>query len=57
MLTSFINENGWKMGSIMNTIRLYLTGTSCGLGIADLIYFMGKEEAVKRIEKGITKTF
>jgi glutamyl-tRNA synthetase len=57
MLTSFISENGWKMGSIMNTIRLYLTGTSCGLGIADLIYFMGKEEAVKRIEEGITKTF
>jgi len=57
MLTGFINENGWKMGSIMNTMRLFFTGTTRGLGIADLIYFMGKEEAVKRIEKGITNTF
>ncbi len=57
MLTGFINENGWKMGSIMNTMRLFFTGTTRGLGIADLIYFMGKEEAVKRIKKGITDTF
>lgn len=57
MLTVFINENGWKMGSIMNTMRLYFTGTTRGLGIADLIYFIGKKEALKRIEKGITNTF
>ena len=57
MLTGFINKNGWKMGNIMNTMRLFFTGTTRGLGIADLIYFMGKEEAVKRIKKGITDTF
>lgn len=57
ILTSFINENGWKMGSIMNTMRLFFTGTTRGLGIADLIYFIGKQEAVRRMENGITKTF
>lgn len=57
ILTGFITENGWKMGNVMNTLRLFFTGNTKGLGISDIIYFIGKDEAVVRIQNGITKNF
>lgn len=52
-LTGYIKENGWKMGQIMNTLRLFFVGEAKGLGIADIIFFIGKEEALRRIKAGI----
>jgi len=40
------------MGAVMNTLRLFFVGQAKGLGIADIIYFVGKEEALRRIEAG-----
>ena len=51
-LTGYIKENEWKMGSVMNTLRLFFVGQAKGLGIADIIYFVGKEEALSRITAG-----
>ena len=45
-----IKENGWPMGKIMNCIRLALVGASSGLGIADIVSLIGKEEFCRRIE-------
>ena len=52
-LTGYIKENEWKMGAIMNTLRLFFVGEAKGLGIADIIYFIGKEEALARIERAL----
>lgn len=51
-LTGYIRGNEWKMGAVMNTLRLFFVGQAKGLGIADIIYFVGKEEALKRITAG-----
>lgn len=57
LLTGRIKEKGWKMGQVMNTLRLYFTGNTKGLGIADIIYFIKKAECVSRIEKGLKATY
>ncbi|MEG0517468.1 MAG: glutamate--tRNA ligase [Bacteroidales bacterium] len=49
-LTGYIKENGWKMGTVMNTLRLFFVGEAKGLGIAEIIYFIGKPEALRRIK-------
>lgn len=56
-LTGFIQEQGWKMGAIMNTLRLFFVGEAKGLGIADIIFYIGKTETIARINKGIEKLF
>ncbi len=52
-LTGYIKENEWKMGAIMNSLRLFFVGEAKGLGIADIIYFLGKEETLSRIKKAL----
>ena len=54
-LTGYIKENEWKMGAVMNTLRLFFVGEAKGLGIADIIYFIGKEEALARISRALQK--
>lgn len=49
-LESFINANGWPMGKVMNCLRLALSGASSGLGIADILSFIGRDEFIARIE-------
>jgi hypothetical protein len=38
------------MGKVMNCLRLALVGASSGLGIADIVTLIGKEEFAQRIE-------
>ncbi len=52
-LTAYIKSNEWKMGTVMNTLRLFFVGEAKGLGIADIIYFTGKREALRRIDKAL----
>ena len=52
-LEEFIRSNEWPMGKVMNCIRLALTGSGSGLGIADVVILIGKEEFKNRIEKAI----
>ena len=37
------------MGKVMNCIRLALTGASSGLGIADILSFIGSREFASRM--------
>ena len=48
-----IRENGWPMGKVMNTLRLFLVGRSVGPGVADMMAILGKDEVLRRIDKGI----
>ena len=45
----YIREQGWPMGKVMNCIRLALTGASSGLGIADILSFIGSREFASRM--------
>lgn len=49
-LEDFIREQGWPMGKVMNCIRLAITGAASGLGIADILSFIGKEEFKTRMD-------
>ena len=50
-MEEFIRGREWPMGKVMNCIRLALTGSSSGLGIADIIRFTGRDEALRRFNK------
>ena len=48
-LEEYIRSNEWPMGKVMNCLRLALVGASSGLGIADIVTLIGKDEFAKRI--------
>lgn len=48
-LEEYIREQGLPIGKIMNCIRLALSGASSGLGIADIMSFIGKEKTLERM--------
>ena len=48
-LEEYIRSNGWPMGKVMNCLRLALVGASSGLGIADIVTIIGKDEVATRI--------
>ena len=39
----------YPMGKVMNSLRLALTGAASGLGIADIIHFIGRKEFARRM--------
>jgi glutamyl-tRNA synthetase len=47
---SWIQERGYGMGQVMNTLRLALVGAGKGPGMYDVTSFIGKEECLKRID-------
>ncbi len=49
-LEDYIRSHEMPMGKVMNCIRLALTGASSGLGIADIIKFIGKDKALERMD-------
>ena len=52
-LEEYIRSNEWPMGKVMNCIRLALTGSGSGLGIADVVVLIGKEEFRARIDRAV----
>jgi glutamyl-tRNA synthetase len=46
-----IQENNMNTGKVFNLIRIALTGTNQGIGIAEIIELLGKENTLGRIEK------
>jgi glutamyl-tRNA synthetase len=50
---STIAENEWGMGAIMNAWRLLLVGAARGPGLFDLAAFLGRNEVLLRMERGI----
>lgn len=48
-LEEYIRAAGLPIGKLMNCIRLALTGASSGLGIVDIMSFIGKEDSLARL--------
>jgi glutamyl-tRNA synthetase len=50
----WIEEKGYNTGTVMSALRLVIVGTSRGPHIFDIINWIGKEETLKRIDKGVS---
>lgn len=53
IVKGMIAEKEWGMGAIMNAWRLVLVGAAMGPGLFDLAVFLGKEEVISRMRRGI----
>ena len=49
-IEEYIRSKGLPLGKVMNCLRLALTGAASGLGIADIVSFIGKDEALGRLD-------
>jgi glutamyl-tRNA synthetase len=49
----WINEKGYNTGSVMNALRLVIVGASRGPHIFDITAWIGKEETLGRIDRGL----
>ena len=49
-LEGHIKAQEWPMGKVMNSLRLALTGAASGLGIADIVARIGREETARRLD-------
>ena len=54
VVKDWIEEKGYNTGAIMNAFRLVIVGASRGPHMFDIISWIGKEETLKRIDKGIS---
>ena len=48
---AWIEQQGYGMGQVMNTLRLALVGAGKGPGMYDVTAFIGKEETLRRIDR------
>jgi glutamyl-tRNA synthetase len=54
VIKAWIEEKGYNTGAIMNVLRLVIVGTLRGPHMHDIISWIGKEETLKRIDRGTT---
>lgn len=54
LIKSWIEAKGHNMGAVMNALRLVIVGSLRGPHMFDIIAWIGKEETLKRIDKGIS---
>ncbi len=54
-IKSWIEEQAYGMGAIMNALRLLLVGAAKGPHLGEIMALIGKEETQRRIQKGIEK--
>jgi glutamyl-tRNA synthetase len=54
VIKTWIEKNGYNTGAIMNAFRLVIVGALRGPHMFDIISWLGKEETLRRIDKGIT---
>ena len=54
-LNSFIQTKEYSMGGVMNALRLALVGAPKGPHINEIIYLLGREESIRRIERAIAQ--
>jgi glutamyl-tRNA synthetase len=53
IVKELITGKEWGMGAIMNAWRLLLVGAATGPGLFELAAFLGKEEVISRMNRGI----
>jgi glutamyl-tRNA synthetase len=51
---SWIEQKGYNMGAVMNAFRLVIVGASRGPHMFDIISWIGREETITRIDRGIS---
>ncbi len=51
--SQFVTEKGWNFGTMMNSLRLCLVGSSFGPDIFGICEIIGREETISRIEKAV----
>lgn len=54
-LKKFIEAENIKIGDIVHTLRVAVTGKSVGPGVYDCLALLGKEVCLKRIDKALAK--
>ena len=52
---AWIEEKGYNTGAVMSAFRLVLVGASRGPDIFDIISWIGKEETLTRIDRGVSE--
>lgn len=50
----WITEKSYNTGAVMNALRLVIVGASRGPHIFDIISWIGRDETISRISKGVT---
>lgn len=50
---AWVENQGYKLGDIMNAFRLALVGIGKGPGMFDITAFLGKEETLKRLRRAV----
>jgi glutamyl-tRNA synthetase len=53
-IMSWIEKNGYITGTVMNAFRLLIVGASRGPHMFDIIEWIGKNETLARIKKGVS---
>ena len=54
-MVDYIKAHEYPMGKVMNSLRLALTGSASGLGIAAILSFIGREEFLQRMQAAAGK--
>jgi glutamyl-tRNA synthetase len=54
VIKEWIEKKGYNTGAVMNAFRLVIVGALRGPHIFDIISWIGKNETLKRIERGVT---
>ena len=55
VVMAWIETKGYKLGEVMNPFRLLLVGEGKGPAMFDISAFLGKEETLIRMKRGINK--
>ena len=55
LIQDFTIKTGFKMGQLMNPLRLLMVGSNQGPGMEDMAVILGKEEFLTRIRIGLEK--
>jgi glutamyl-tRNA synthetase len=53
-IKAWIERKGYNTGAVMNAFRLVIVGALRGPHMFEIISWIGKEETINRIEKGIS---
>lgn len=53
IIKGYVTEKEIGFGEVMNPLRLLLVGSNIGPGLLDLMGLLGKDEVVKRIQRGL----
>jgi glutamyl-tRNA synthetase len=54
VIKAWIEKNEYNTGTIMNAFRLVIVGASRGPHMFDIIEWIGKDETIRRIDKGLS---